>query len=208
MARRLDRSGAALCCALETVKAGENAPSGGEEAQTVLSMGCAVLKDGALAGYLSPDEARGVQLLRGQPGEALYVLPDGRGGEVTVELRSGGAELSAMASTDDAPALEARITLRAGIVESSDATPFPPEELSRLEQSLSEAARAQAEGALERSAAWDADFLELRRGALASCPGRSAPLSALRWRVTVEAVIERSYDIQGGAHGGEEAGHA
>jgi len=174
---------------------------------TVRAQGYAVLKDAALIGYLTPDEARGANLLLNLPGEALYVLPDGQGGSVTVELLSQSAELSPVRDREGALTLEARLAVRAGIVEVSGAGPLTSDALTRLELSLAEAVRDQAAEALRRSRDMNADFLELYR-ALRAGVERESFLPSLSWRLTAEAVLDRSYDIQGGAHGGEEgSGH-
>ena len=67
--RQLNRSGAALCAAVRRSDATGSAPDRAE-AQVVLPAGYAVLRDGALAGFLDTDAARGADLLAGEAGEA------------------------------------------------------------------------------------------------------------------------------------------
>ena len=168
-----------------------------------------MLKDGALAGYLTPGEARGANLLMGLEGESLYNLSDGRDGTATVELRQQRSALQCSWDAPEPPLLEVRLSVRAGVVELSGAAPLSEETLSLLESELAAAVARQAEDALRRSRELDADYLELYRlfrlqyPRLPMDPGEDF-LSSLSWRVTAEAVVERSFDIDSGAHSGEE----
>ena len=183
-ARGLARSGAALCCALE--RPGE----GGE----LRAAGYAVIRNGALAGWLDQRESRGASLLLEQAGELCRELPDEQGGAVTVTLRSTEVRL-APRRADGGPFLDVVLSARAGVAGMTEPGPLPPERLSALETLLAEELRSDAEAALAASCRLDADFLEL---------GRRFPrdgsfsLPGLRWTVRAEAEIERSYDIDGG----------
>ena len=193
-AQRLARSGAALCCAVQAVSAEDNAPSAGEGALAVTGTGYAVLKDGALAGWLDREAALGADLLLGLAGRADYVLT-GPGGSVTVELRSSRTRLTA-AEADGALSVQAVTRATAGIIEADGAGPLDDEALEKLGKELSRVMAAQESRALAASRETGADFLEL--GLLAGGPltgAREPLLTRMRWRVTVSAAVDRSFDV-------------
>ena len=210
-ARQLSRSGAALCCAVEPRAAGENVPSA-EKALCAVPAGYAVLKDGVLAGYLDPDAALGADLLLGRAGAACLVLPAGTG-QITVELRGAGAELTPRYVPGRGLALEIVLHAEAGILQADGADPQDPETRRALDAALSEELLARAEAALRASRELRADFLELRLlterkcGALPETLTGEALLSSLRWELRAEARSERSYDLEAPVPlTGEEAG--
>ncbi len=194
VAQRLTRSGAALCCAVQAVNAEENAPSAGEGALAVTGAGYAVLKEGALAGWLDRDAALGADLLLDLAGHADYVLPC-PGGAVTVELRSSRTRLSA-AESDGVLTVQAVTRARAGILEADVPGPLDDRTLERLGKELSRVMAAQESRALSASRETGADFLELGLAADGPLPGaREALLRGMRWRVTVLAEVDRSFDV-------------
>ena len=186
VARSLARSGAALCCAVR--------PAG--EGGAPLPAGYAVLRDGALAGWLDEGESRGATLLLGKAGELSYVL-DG----VTAALRGTDVSLRPERDREGRPVLRITVSARAGVTGMADPAALTPALRDRLGQALSRALAADAEAALRASRELGADFLELGR-----LFDGSADLSALRWELRVRAETERSYDVDGGpALRGEEA---
>lgn len=199
IARRLGRSGAALCCAVEARPGGENLP--GQDAAAILCVGYAVVKNAALAGFLDADAALGADLIMELAGQANYVLPC-TGGSATVTLLRSETELTPARSADGALTVQVTTRLRAGVLSSDGADMADPAVRQELAAALSRAAAAQEEAALTASRALDADFLELRRavGRLASPEEAEAAgfLRALRWQVRVESELERSYDLDGG----------
>lgn len=204
-AERLARSGTALCCALIGAEPGENAPSAGDGALAALAVGYAVLKDGALVGWLDSDAALGTDLLLGFSGSKTAVLPVGHGGTVTAEIRECRAELTPV--WDDSGALTAlwEVSCRAGIVGSDGCDPRAPGMEETLDRELSHWVGERIEKALDASQTLDADFTEvyrrLRRSAPEAFP-RTAPgdfLRTLRQEVRLSAAVERSYDIGGTA---------
>ena len=196
VAQRLARSGAALCCAVKAESAEEHAPSAGEGALAVTGAGYAVLKDGALAGYLDRDAALGADLLLGLAGRADYVL-SGPGGPVTVELRRSRTRLSAGVE-DGVLTVEAETRAEAGIIQVDGAGPLDAGALEALGRELSRVMAGQESLALAAERDLAADFLELGLRLEGLRPGeREALLGSLRWRVSVRAEIDRSYDIDG-----------
>ena len=190
IASRLNRSGAALACAIAPTAPERSVPEA-EDGET-------------LCGFLDTDAALGADLLLGFAPQASYVLPDGSGGTVTVQLHTAKASLSPVRNGGET-AVRIAVRVRAGVTESSGADTADAEMLARLEDGLSRAVAAQIEAAAEASKALDADFLELWR-VLPEVKDEGA-LASLRTLVQTESVVERSYDIYGSAHGKEEGEH-
>ena len=198
--RRLRRCGAALCCAVERRPAGENVPAEAE-APAVLCAGYAVLKNAALVGFLDIEAALGADLLMDLAGQADYVLPFGNG-SITASLLKCETELSWAPSDHGGPVLAVTTRLWAGILSDRGADIADPTVRRALEASLAKAATAQEEAALTASRKLDADFLELRRRLGGNAAADPDFLRTLRWRIRVEAELERSYDLDGGGRYG------
>ena len=196
IASRLNRSGAALACAIAPTAPERSVPAAEDGATLALEAGYAVFRGETLCGFLDTDAALGADLLLGFAPQASYVLPDGSGGTVTVQLHTAKASLTAV---------RIAVRVRAGVTESSGADTADAEMLARLEDGLSRAVTAQIEAAAEASKALDADFLELWR-VLPEVKDEGV-LASLRTLVQTESVLERSYDIYGSAHGKEESEH-
>ena len=201
-ARRLSRSGAALCCAVELLPPGENVPSAEEDALCAVPAGYAVLKEGKLAGYLDTETALGADLLLGISGPAVLTLPAGAGA-VTVALREAKTVLTPRWEPEPGLVLAAELRVSAGILQAEGADPADPRTLRDVDAALSRALQTRAEAALAASRETGADFLELgalfalRGGGLPRPSSPEALLSALTWQVRVDAAAERSYDLEG-----------
>ena len=186
-ARSLSRTGAALCCA---VAPAEDLPSAGEEAPVLKTAGYAVLKDGALRGWLGEGASRGATLLLNRAGEMSYEL---RG--VTVTLRRAKAALRPGTDRDGRPRLAVELTARAGVTGMAEPRDLTPALRRELEDALSEALLADAAAALAASREMEADFLDL---AALFPPGSGFSLRDMDWEIAVRSELERSYDIDGG----------
>ena len=195
--QRLSRSGAALCCAVESRPTGENAPSA-RDSEAMLCAGYAVLKDASLIGYLDTETALGADLIMGLAGQADYVLPCA-GGSATVTLLKSEAHVSPARDRSGAPILLVTACLRAGLLSADGVDTARPAVRHDLETALARAAAAQIRSALAACRELDADFLELRRSVRRKDPAADDPdfLRTLRWQVRAEAEIERSYDLDG-----------
>ena len=204
IASRLNRSGAALACAIAPTAPERSVPEAEDGATLALEAGYAVFRGETLCGFLDTDAALGADLLLGFAPQASYVLPDGSGGTVTVQLHTAKASLSPVRNGGET-AVRIAVRVRAGVTESSGADTADAEMLARLEDGLSRAVAAQIEAAAEASKALDADFLELWR-VLPEVKDEGV-LASLRTLVQTESVLERSYDIYGSAHGKEEREH-
>ena len=196
IASRLHRSGAALACAV-TPTAPEGSVPASDGESLALETGYAVFRGDTLCGFLDTGAALGADLLLGYAPQASYVLSDGDGGTVTVQLHAAKAAYS----LDPDGTLRAAVCCRAAVTESSGADAADAALLSRLEEELSRAVTVQLEAALAAETRLDADFLELWR---VLPKGWEGP-AALRYAVSAESVLERSYDIYGSVHGEENA---
>lgn len=205
IASRLNRSGAALACAIAPTAPERSVPEAEDGAALALEAGYAVFRGETLCGFLDTDAALGADLLLGFAPQASYVLHDGSGGTVTVQLHTAKASLSPVRNGGETAVRDRAVRVRAGVTESSGADTADAEMLARLEDGLSRAVAAQIEAAAEASKALDADFLELWR-VLPEVKDEGV-LTSLRTLVQTESVLERSYDIYGSAHGKEESEH-
>jgi len=205
--QRLNRSGAALCCAIRAKDAGENVPSAEDGTFSVLCAGYAVLRRGALAGFLDRDAALGADLLLGLAGQAEYLLP-GQSGPVTVSLLESAADISPRQTRGGTPVLAVTVRVRAGIQATEGADVSRREARQALSAALARSVAAQVEAALSAERELGADFLELRRLLQSKAPETLAALPeeeflrTLRWQIFPQAILERSYDTDGGVvHG-------
>lgn len=200
IASRLNRSGAALACAIAPAAPEGSVPAAEDGDLLALETGYAVFRGDALCGFLDTDAALGADLLLGFTPQASYVLSDGNGGTVTVQLHAAKVSLSPVRDGGEA-AVRITVRVRAGVTESSGADTADREMLALLENELSRAVTAQIEAAAEASRTLDADFLELWR--ILPEVKNDGVLAALRADVQTESTLERSYDIYGSAHGKE-----
>ena len=187
LTRQLNRSGAALCASVRFARAGESDPDR-PEARLALPDGYAVIKNGALAGFLDREEALGADLLRGRAGPAELSLPGG----ASVKLRGGRTSLR----WEDG-VLRGEIDLRAGITALNNAGPLTEEALSALEQAAAERLANACFRALTALRDMGADVLEL---GLRFAPeaDREALLRQLGWEIRLRVTLARSYDADGG----------
>ena len=91
----LERFGSALVCAVSLQPSAEEDQSAGakEQPKTVIPDGYAVLKDGALCGFLDREQAVGVGFLTGNTGLCELTVTDQAGLPVTLTLTGGRSML-------------------------------------------------------------------------------------------------------------------
>ena len=92
------RCGSSLICALELGRASESteppdAESAAPEARSIAPMGYAILREGRLCRYLTPEQAVAVGLLINKPGRATIDLRDRHGEAAVLELNGGGCRI-------------------------------------------------------------------------------------------------------------------
>lgn len=121
--RDTDRCGSALICALELGPASETltAPDEGEaaavEARSVAPLGYAILREGRLCRYLTPEQGVAVGLLKNRPGRATIELRDRHGETAVLELNGGGCKLRPLWEGGTLRGIEVACDARASLLE-------------------------------------------------------------------------------------------
>lgn len=198
-AAALSEYGAAAVCALRSAPL-EGAVLPAQPGRIAVADGYGILRGDRLAGFLDGHEAEALSLLTGHLGTVTRSVPDGSGGEVTLEY-GGSADVVPAWNADGSPApLKINAELSAVIAEPDAAKVSDPETLAALSDALGAAVAADLRAVLETAQALDADFPALG-GALrrsdaecfAALPGDW--LQNLEFDVSVEAKIVHSYDL-------------
>lgn len=183
----LDRSGAALLCAVKTAEAKSSDPEAENGELCAEPAGYAILKDGRLVGSLDPDAALGVELLLNRAGPAVVPL-----GGSAVQLDKAKCELAPEIEDGRITALSITLTVSAALLEKGGAADLAAE----LEQEL----KTRLSAALDKAVALDCDFMQLRDAVAAAKPLRYRTLTldpkSLRYTVKVDAAIDRSFDLE------------
>lgn len=204
----LAESGAALACALTCMPA-EAAVTSGGEGLAVLPAGYALLKDGALAGYIPEDTAIGVNFLINRVNGGSLVVEDGRGNPATLDITTGGSSLKPVYGENGRlEALEVQLHLRAALAElSAPAAVSDPACRQQLEQSAETQLIQWAQQVLELAREENADFLALGQRLRNMDPMRftqmpeswEETLPGLDFRVTAQVEVTKTYDLQDSA---------
>ena len=127
----------------------------GEEGATLLDGGYAILKDGALAGYLEGEEARGLELLAGAPAAHVLTLTLPQAGEVTVRIT--GAVTVCRLTAEGGLKVNCRVT--AHLLEY--ARPLTQEELGLAREQIRDQEGARLKRTLDRLRELETDCLGL-----------------------------------------------
>ena len=170
------------------------------EEGTLRPAGYGILKDGRCVGWIAPPEAQGVNLLCGLGGHGDVRL-DG----ATVTISDCKAEFQPRWDGETLAGLDITLKLRAALTE-TDGRRDETTEASRadLETELADTVKDWCEAILRQSQALNADFLDLagriraENGAKWSqiAPKWREMLPALSWKVTAEATLDRTLDLE------------
>lgn len=157
--RDLARYDSALVCAVALQSSAEEDRSaeGEEPPDTVVPDGYAVLRGGALCGFLSREQAVGVGLLTGNSGVCELMVTDQAGLPVTLTLTGGRCVLEPQREDGRLTALGVQVEAEALLAEGAAGDTEPDYLRRMLERSLSERLRQ----VLQLSKQWEADFLGL-----------------------------------------------
>ncbi|MCD7845407.1 MAG: hypothetical protein LUG57_06080 [Oscillospiraceae bacterium] len=190
----LAEEGCALCLAIEAASTqgtvyAEDAPT-----SVLLPAGYAVLREGALAGFLSQEESLGADLLTGSVTGARVIVAGN-----TLELVGG--DISIQGNWGDDGSLEGLTlegTLRAGILEQEEDCETDPD---KLDQALGEAAEQWLSHVIAQAQGLDCDFLGLGNAADRASP-KGFTLEdwedifpTLPVTVSIRGEVDRSYDL-------------
>lgn len=199
----LERFGSALVCAVSLQPSAEEEQSAGakEQPKTVVPDGYAVLKDGALCGFLDREQAVGVGFLTGRAGICELTVTDQAGLPVTLTLTGGRSALEPRWDNDgELAALSVFVKAEAFLAEGAAGdTDYDYLEMM-LERALSERVRQ----VLQLSKQWEADFLGLQGRLERQSPRKMQALNpdfAARWpslplTVSVSARLTGTGDME------------
>ncbi len=199
----LERFGSALVCAVSLQPSAEEEQSAGakEQPKTVVPDGYAVLKDGALCGFLDREQAVGVGFLTGRAGICELTVTDQAGLPVTLTLTGGRSTLEPRWDDDgELAALSVFVEAEAFLAEGAAGdTDYDYLEMM-LERALSERVRQ----VLQLSKQWEADFLGLQGRLERQSPRKMQALNpdfAARWpslplTVSVSARLTGTGDME------------
>lgn len=193
----LSEYGAALVCLLRTVET-EGSVKLKEDGLSAVPAGYAVLKDGKLVAEITGETAEAVSLLMNYSGTVTRRFSDGSGGKTALRFEGTDSSLKPSWNPDGSPGpVDVHLRGLAAVAETDGEAPGDPGFLAaQLQDSLGENLRE----ALELSRSLDADIFMLGREMRISGGKRFAALPEdwlknLEFNVTVEAVIDHSYDL-------------
>ena len=178
----LSHGEAALCCALDA----DASP-----------IGYAVVDERGVRGYLDADAALGAELLSGTARGAMLTTPSG----ASVILRRVKASPTLRWEGDE-PTLEVEMRVSVAIQSAEGIELGDASARAKLADEVSSTVSAEVSAALGASQTLGADLFSLYRLAERQTPGgvpkltRGELLSALRCRIFVETVPERTFDMQ------------
>ena len=201
--RDLERYDSALVCAVAFRPSAETDQSAGAEdrPQTVLPDGYAVLKGGALCGFLDREQAVGVGFLTGNTGICELTVTDQAGLPVTLMLTGGKCTLEPRWADDGRlEALGVHVEAEALLAEGSANNTS----LDYLEMMLERALSERVRQVLQLSKQWKADFLGLEGRLERLSPRKMRALTpdfAARWpslplTVSVSARLTGTGDVE------------
>ena len=183
---------------------GEAAENGGR--RTAAAAGYAVLKDMKLCAYIGLDEALGVDFLINRVSKHDVTVTDRRGNPVTLEINSGGCDITPQWNTDGSlRRIDVKAAAHAAVLEmngegSMDDAAYSDYLTAQLEGCVSERISA----VLRLSQELGADFIPLAAAVEASDAAAFAALGApfeellpgLEIRVSVKGQITHSSDLR------------
>lgn len=208
------RYGSALACALEyapsvqdgaaPAESGAASENGGR--RTAAAAGYAVLKNMKLCAYIGLDEALGVDFLINRVSKHDVTVTDRRGNPVTLEINSGGCDITPQWNTDGSlRRIDVKAAAHAAVLEmngegSMDDAAYSDYLTAQLEGCVSERISA----VLRLSQELGADFIPLAAAVEASDAAAFAALGApfeellpgLEIRVSVKGQITHSSDLR------------
>lgn len=195
IASDLYEHGSALCLTVRLLPSEPNVPVGTDAALSVIPDGYAVLKDGAVAAYLTEEESKAA-VIADDRGSGMKITT----AEHTLSLLGSRMEFSGEWDDGVLTAIRIHCTLEAGILERK---PGEDTDLIRLQNALAETVTGWIESAAVRSQTLACDFLDMETPVLKNAPHESDEFEwddvfpSLPITVEVDAQINKSYDISG-----------
>lgn len=197
VAEKLAETGSAVAAAV-TLERGE------EDGFRIVSTGYAVIKDGALAGYVDTGTARAVNLLAGEVEGDVTEVPDGNGSFAALRITGGKAEFDADISDGVPTAIRISAKVTANIEELGSRIDIYDEAVTdRLADELARLEAERIAAVLAMSRELECDFLGIAGHLRMKHPIAmdavkdewESLLASAEITVSVDAEIERTYDI-------------
>ena len=198
----LSEYGAALVCLLRPVDT-EGSVKLEEPGLSAIPCGYGILKDGKLVGTITAPEAEGASLLLGYPGTVTRRVPDGRGGEISLQFDGAGGGVQPSWNADGSPGpVEVTLNVRAVVAETDGDSGIVLDSayVDFLADELRQSLEIDLRNVLAQAQALDADFLAVGRELRLSGGSRFSALpsnwlTTLDFQVRVKAVVDHSYDL-------------
>lgn len=201
--RSLSQYGSSLVCCVSSEKIHGTVFSESAELSAI-PQGYGIIKDGALAGFITPEETACTNLLLGEGGLGPITLRDKDGQTITLGLERSSVDFSALWEGDRLS--EIHVTVKAAAaLEELEHSILPPDSLwiHRLASLFSEKLRLGCASVLKKSQTLGADFLGLAGQLRRSSPREMAllgdgfpeALKTARLYLTVDGSISRSYEV-------------
>lgn len=192
----------------------ENVPVG-ENKKGVQVVGCAIIRDGRLAGYADVDASRGITLLMNHFVTDSAELPDGQGSYMAVELTDGKTAYDAEFGESGIKKIKIKARLRGSISEmESPVNIYDERVVSEIERVLAKKELERIVNVIELSRRLETDFLELERELDLKHPIKLRRARKGDWvqqlaeteiEITVEVTVARTYEL--GISPAEEEAH-
>ncbi|MEG1908613.1 MAG: Ger(x)C family spore germination C-terminal domain-containing protein [Oscillospiraceae bacterium] len=203
--RSLAENGSALVCAVGASQTKDSVFSETGEV-TATPAGYAIIKNGALCGYLDADAARGANILINRAGYGAVTIKDGRGGILTTFPDNIDSKISADWGEDGhLKRIIADVELLAGIAELENGVDITDEEfLNFAKTELAQKLKAWCVKTLKASQDLQADFLGLSALLRKNYPREfekmpntfCEELSNAELVVNVRGEVRRTYDLE------------
>ena len=174
-----------------------------QEGQTVLlEAGYAILKDGALAGYLEGESAKGLELLVNQASSDVLEVPLAQG---RVVVRVTGSALVCTPQREEGQLAAARLSCRVTAEVAEVEGELSQEDLEQVKQAVESRQQRRITQALERLQSWGADCVGLGQRLAVADPARGEELlaawgerfSSVPAEVSVETSLTRLLFMEG-----------
>lgn len=191
----LSEYGAAAVCALRAEPTAGSTRSEAPE-YTAVPDGYAILKNGALTGFVSGAEAEALGFLAKSPGTVIRRCTDGNGSSVVLELQRRGAPEFRLSQTEEGLRFDVSLKLNAVIsaVDTVTQAAELPDERELCRRAAAEVTEDAAR-VLAQLQSLDADVFGLGAAVRRECGSAQSFLKDAAFYVKTEVTMDHSYDM-------------
>lgn len=178
--------------------------SSGQAVVDIETSGYAILKDLKLVSFIDGKISRGVNLITNKVGTSIVVVKDLKGKDASLEITSGKTEvIPRFAGTElEEVTLKVKIKCNLGEVQSQQRT-FYDKNFKHMEAQLNETLENEMQLVLDQVLKTESDCLDICDAIRLKTPIQwhriesqwMQVMTRVRYRVKVESVIERSYEL-------------